>query len=118
MDKALQKNFDYLEKLDREREQTEMNAEDKPSEWTSVRVEMRATPIDNSMRIFIIMSRGKPVTDERGLIGLGANQQGIREPIRLKTQTRRNGLGFVFSRFRRYPNRKYVQIQWVSNKNK
>ena len=116
MDKALQKNFDYLERLDREREQCEMNAEDKPTEWTSVKVEIRVIPIDNSMRIFMTLSRGKSVTDERGLLGLGARQQGIREPIRLKTQTRKNGLGFVFSRFRRYPNRKYAPIQWVSSK--
>jgi len=116
MEKALQKNFDYLEKMDREREQSEMNAEDKPTEWTSVSVQIHVVPMENSMKIFISMARGKPIADEQGLLGLGARQTGIRKPIVLKTQTRKNGLGFVYNRYRRYPNRRYSDIHWVKGK--
>jgi len=113
---SLQKNFDYLERLDRQREQCEMTSEDKPSHQVTEDEDDKVVSIEKSISIFLKMAGGIPIADEDGLRGLGSKKTGIREPIILKTQRHKNGLGFIYRRYFQYPNRRYNPILWIRQK--
>jgi hypothetical protein len=118
----MQANFDYIEEKDRIYEIAMMNAEDKNEnqidclDFINKFRCLKTDPFKKARTMMIKMSQGKyKFIDENKYIGLGILNQGIREPIVLKSQhpSSKNGIGFIYSRYKYYPNRRREFIKWV-----
>ena len=118
----MQANFDYIEGKDRRYEIAMMNAEDKNENQidclgfiNKFRC-VKTDPFKKARTMMIKMSQGKyKFIDENKYIGLGILNQGIREPIVLKSQhpSSKNGIGFIYSRYKYYINRRREFIKWI-----
>jgi hypothetical protein len=121
----MEKNFAYIQAKDALYERQAMNVEDKPINqidfeplFESMLV-VNVEPFKKSQQIMIAMSKGKyKVRDEEGgFIGLGFANSGIKVPIQLKSQhpASKKGIGFIYLRYKIYPNRRRESIKWVKS---
>jgi hypothetical protein len=112
----MQRNFDYITKKDLIIEHNGMNAEDKPeySNYIEPHVTVPPPPFQKGSQILQFHS-SSPVFDNDGFIGLGKRNQGIRLPLEAKaySQKYKIGIGFIYVKGERYPNRRRHFIQWM-----
>jgi hypothetical protein len=120
----MQRNFDYIERKDSLIERQMMNLEDKPTYYVDFDqfferlLCFQIVLFKKAQEIMITMSKGKyKVNDQNGFIGLGSRNNGIKVPIEVKSQhpSSKNGIGFVYSRNKYYPNRKRENINWINS---
>ena len=119
----MEKNFAYIQSKDSLYEREAMNAEDKPVHQIDFdplfesMIVQKVEPYKKAQQIMISMSNGKyKVRDENGeFLGLGFANCGIKVPIQLKSQhpSSKNGIGFIYSRYKIYPNIRFKFIKWV-----
>jgi hypothetical protein len=120
----MEKNIAYIQAKDILLERNSMNSEDKPIyqidfdlAFESILVD-KVEPFKKAQQIMVAMSNGKyKVRDEEGgFIGLGFANSGIKVPIQLTSQhpANKNGVGFIYSKYKIYPNRRREFIRWVT----
>ena len=136
MNAYLEKNMLLAEKLQEQREQNAMNTEDRPIFGGDFRVVIESSLLnadsniqesvfEPSKKVICLMTAMVKNSLEEGeifdaFLPLGKYRQGIAEPIIIpfRKPGNKNGIGFIYNRMVRYPNRMRFAIRFILYKNK
>ena len=119
MNAYLEKNMILAEKLQEQREQNAMNMEDRPIHIQESVLEpvMVFEPRQRAIELMTAMVKCSLEEGEifDAFLPLGKYRQGISEPIIIpfRKPGNKNGIGFIYNRMIRYPNRMRFAIRFI-----